>query len=463
VPRDATNKPVETKLSVRRDDTVMGEDAATLTAGKTAHLTVALPVKEGWPEEGDYRCEWVAQTAGEGRPIARVSGLVHVRPPLAVTLRKYFVEGKLLVEADPSGLGGSAAALETILRTADGREFAHQQQKVAAGPGGWEGVALPTFEFDVAPLPPGTHAVEVSAADAAGGRLALTTVPLVKPEPPAWLHSQAGISDEVLPPWTPIEVERSSRGAGGASLVTRHSSLVTLKVSGRAYRFDGLPFPRRITTRDASILARPIALRVRADGQEVKLTGMLDVVKETPAQVVLAGTASGGGLRVDSTVTLDFDGNARVDLRLSATHPVRLERLVLEAPLKREHARYLYHFPGSWGSSRNAGVLPEEGWTSAFVPYVWLGDEDRGFALYTESDEGWQPADPNRAVEVRAGQRVVTLRMNLIGRPVELPPPSLTEGREEEGRGGKGTEGSGMPVSLTAPRSVGKPTIRDGR
>jgi len=393
--------PLEAKLSVRRGEALIGESVETLPAGRPATLAVALPLQEGRPEAGAYRCDMVAQIPGTTRPVARLTGLVQVRPPLQVALRPYFIAGKLLVEADTAGLEGAAAALEAVLRDSDNRERARQQQRGIAGPS--------TFEFHIASLPPGNHAVEVTATDADGNRLAAVTVPLVKPETPAWLHSQAGFSDQVLPPWTPITVEREEG-----------NSRLTLRTSGRAYRFAGLPFPVRITTRGASILARPLALRAWVDGREVQWRGRLRVEKEAPAQVVLSGSAQGRGLRLDSTLTLDFDGNARVDVRLSADRPVRLEKLVLEAPLKRAHARYLYHFPGSWGSSQNARALPEAGWASAFVPYLWLGDEDRGFALYTESDEHWQPADPNRAVEVAPGPGGVTLRMNLIGRPVEM-------------------------------------------
>lgn len=444
---------LEATLSVRRGEALIGESAEALLAGKPATLAVALPLREGRPEEGDYRCEVATWIRGETRPVARLAGLVHVRPPLQVTLRPYFIAGKLLVEADAAGLEGTAAALEATLRDSDRRELARQRQQAGTGPS--------TFEFHIASCPAGPYAVEVAAADAAGTRLAAVTVPLVKPETPAWLHSQAGFSDQVLPPWTPIKVERKGKeGEGRGKLPSRVSPGLILKTSGRAYRFEGLPFPAQITTRGAAILARPLALRAWVEGREVEWQGELQVEKETPAQVVLSGRARGGGLWLDSTLTLDFDGNARVDVRLSVDRPVRLEKLVLEAPLKRAHARYLYHFPGSWGSSRNARALPEEGWASAFVPYVWLGDEDRGFALYTESDQYWRPADPNRAVEVAAGPQGVTLRMNLIGRPVEVR--GKGEGRIEnrewrgenrEGEGEKGEMGAGPIPPGTSPLS----------
>ncbi|MBM4087247.1 MAG: hypothetical protein FJ272_20845, partial [Planctomycetes bacterium] len=81
---------------------------------------------------------------------------------------------------------------------------------------------------------------------------------------------------------------------------------------------------------------------------------------------------------------------------------------------KPEHAEYLYHFPGKWGTVRNACALPAEGFKNAFKPYVWLGDNDRGFAWFCESAQNWLPEDRDDAITVeRVGNRVA-LRLRLI-------------------------------------------------
>ena len=70
----------------------------------------------------------------------------------------------------------------------------------------------------------------------------------------------------------------------------------------------------------------------------------------------------------------------------------------------------------------NSGALPAEGWHHAFKPFVWLGDEERGFSWFCESEENWSPADPERALTIdREGERVV-LRLHLVeGAPIEKP------------------------------------------
>ena len=100
-----------------------------------------------------------------------------------------------------------------------------------------------------------------------------------------------------------------------------------------------------------------------------------------------------------------------------------VEELLLEMPIRPEHARYLYHFPGQWGSVANSGFLPADGWTHAFKPFVWLGDEDRGLAWFCESDENWSPADPNRALTIARSEDRVVFCCHLIERPTVLTGP----------------------------------------
>ena len=114
----------------------------------------------------------------------------------------------------------------------------------------------------------------------------------------------------------------------------------------------------------------------------------------------------------------------RVDLDVAPQGDnVTVEELLLEMPVRPEHARYLYHFPGQWGSVANSGFLPAGGWTHAFKPFVWLGDEDRGLAWFCESDENWSPADPQQALTISRREDRVVLCCHLIERPTVLAGP----------------------------------------
>jgi hypothetical protein len=399
-PGSAGNAAIEATLAVSAGAALVGTRSAAV-AGPT-ELTVPLPEKDGLRQGGDYRCEVAVQAKGDELPVAREAGLVHVQPPLAVTLRKYLLAGKLAIDVEAADLKAAATqpAVEVTLTDAAGREVLRGRQAAAAG-------GKASLEFEVGALAAGQYAVKAVALGAEGKVLLTGAAAFAKPETPAWLHSQAGISDQVLPPWTPLEVDGSRRKP-------------IIRSWGRDYAFAGLPFPESIRTRDAAILGAPMRLRLRADGRPVTLEGTLGVGKQTPAQVVLRGTASGGALTVASTVTVDYDGNVRVDLRVKALRSTRLEELAVETPIRKSHAKYRYHFPGGWGTASNASSLAPQGWGSKFVPYVWLGDEDRGLAVYTESDQHWRPADAARAVEVVPDGEAMVVRFNVVGQPLEL-------------------------------------------
>jgi hypothetical protein len=104
-------------------------------------------------------------------------------------------------------------------------------------------------------------------------RSALGADPLKGSAGPEWLGSRAGLSDEVLPPWTPVEA------SGGQ-----------VAVWGRTYTFRGLPFPEAVITRDTEILASPIRLIAIADGEDLRWTGASCRTVETKPNVVELAT-----------------------------------------------------------------------------------------------------------------------------------------------------------------------------
>ena len=104
------------------------------------------------------------------------------------------------------------------------------------------------------------------------------------------------------------------------------------------------------------------------------------------------------------------------------TPPNPLTGLVLEIPLAAKYARLLWHnrYPGSRWDEQKPGLLPEDGFTGAFLPALWLGDEDSGLQWFAESDAGWHLSQPDRAVEiVRDGDRVI-LRVQMIDAPTDV-------------------------------------------
>jgi len=397
----------------------------------------SLMARTATDEPGDYRLT-MRLTGAEGVVLARLDRSVTVPEPIVLTLRPYFVEGTLAAEVDLAGLGrppGEVRGRVEVMRPGDTEPAVGTMARFPES--GKAGLTL-----KIAALPPGRYEVRAIALDEQGEELAMTTQTLEKPEKPPWLGSPAGVTEEVLPPWTPLEVElRGTKGNSEELRGEKGAKAIVVKPWGREYEFAGA-FPDRIETAGRDVLAGPIRVVARVDGKEVVWTGSQVTGEEKrPGKVRLSASAESDHLQLKGQSLTEYDGMVRVDWELVSKGQVTLEELTFEIPFKAEHAKYLYHFPGRWGSAYNAGALPEEGFTAGFRPFLWLGDEDRGLAWFSESDRNWFNADENKVTEiVRDGDRVI-LRLHLVTQPVTLVPEA------EQPTGFPVSQFPGFPVS----------------
>jgi hypothetical protein len=205
-----------------------------------------------------------------------------------------------------------------------------------------------------------------------------------------------------------------------------------VSVWGRTYEFAGIPLPSAVTTAGAQVLAAPIRFVATADGATQEWRDeKASITERKPTGATVRTEATSEKLRLTGAARTEYDGVIRADFAVEPLGQTTLDSLVLEIPFKAEHAKYLYHFPGRWGSAYNAGALPKEGFESAFRPYVWLGDDDRGLAWFSESDERFTPSQAKDVVSIRREGDQVILRVKIIGEPVKLTEPlKLTFGME---------------------------------
>jgi len=96
--------------------------------------------------------------------------------------------------------------------------------------------------------------------------------------------------------------------------------------------------------------------------------------------------------------------------------------LTLEIPVKAENAIYRHRVGPTWIPT-SGNVPPGEGVVdkTKWVPFVWLGDNDRGLFWFAENDAAWANGQAENAIEiVRQGQEIV-LRLNLLNKGDKLP------------------------------------------
>ncbi len=225
-----------------------------------------------------------------------------------------------------------------------------------------------------------------------------------------WVGNTLGLEDRVLPPWTPLE--------------TRDGAV---SCWGREYLFEGMPLPRQILSAGEALLSGPPALVATGPGGHAAWRPVAGETVSSPAGTRVTTTGSvhataGPPVRLQYTTTVEYDGLVMVELSIPDSRSVPLEGLRIELPVKPERAIYRHRWAPSWeGVSGNlpaeSGVVDQSG----FIPYYWLGDNDRGLFWFCESDEMWPNAAAENAIEVERSAEAVVLRLNLLAPGQKLP------------------------------------------
>jgi len=184
-----------------------------------------------------------------------------------------------------------------------------------------------------------------------------------------WLDSTLALDDDVIPPFTPLEVEGPS-----------------VRCIGRSVTFGESGLPTSITSGGREILAGPISLRPElTDATTVRLSGSTERTKVTPGTVDQVTKGDEGPLEFTTTARMEFDGCVSFTTVLKARADVDLRDVKLGVPIRRDVATYMM------GLARRGGIRPHEwSWkwdTRRADNMVWLGDVDAGLQVKLACNE----------------------------------------------------------------------------
>lgn len=260
-------------------------------------------------------------------------------------------------------------------------------------------------KFDISKFIPGEYEIHAVLLSRGGKTLGSADAKFKVWKFP-WMGSKAGTTEEVLAPWTPMEVEGEK-----------------IKCWGRTYEFFSSFLPVNIELLGSSILSGPIKLSASVNKKLVSLSECKpSIITRSGSKVVLKTSAQYDKLEVSSEVLIEYDGMVRIDLTLNPKGNVTIDALTLQIPLKKEFAT-LYHWPGLWGGGKFSGALPEEGLQLPFKCSLWLGNEDCGLNWFAESDEKWSNKDVNAVIKVESDSRGATMNIQFIDQPLEINSP----------------------------------------
>jgi len=225
-----------------------------------------------------------------------------------------------------------------------------------------------------------------------------------------WEHNRLGKSDVVIPPFEPIRVQ----GQKISTILRTH----TLNNLGLFDQIESLNKP---------LLKAPIRLEVNG----VAVAGKkLRFVEKRPTRVVTESRWATGTARSE----WDYDGMLKWTLDIQPSKEA-VESMTLIIPLDGKlmplmhtctdgiRFNYAGFTPSGQGRVWDGTKAARNSLIGSYVPYIWVGAEERGLAVFGENDKGWgrNPKVPCQEL-VRNGD-TLELRLNLIATPTKVEQP----------------------------------------
>jgi hypothetical protein len=175
-----------------------------------------------------------------------------------------------------------------------------------------------------------------------------------------WLDSTLGLDDEVVAPYTPLEVQGR-----------------TVACLGRHVTFGSTGLPESIRSGQREILAKPMALVVETQPGLIAWSGgTVCVDKTAPGAAAIQSQSTGKSFEMTCRAKMEFDGCLNYRLTLKARETADVRDIRLEIPYRRDVATYMMGF------CRRGGYRPSQ-WKWVWdlgqaTNMVWLGDFNAG-------------------------------------------------------------------------------------
>jgi hypothetical protein len=230
-----------------------------------------------------------------------------------------------------------------------------------------------------------------------------------------WENNNLGKSDVVIPPFTPLEVSGNK-----------------VKSILRTHYLGDLGLWQQVESLGTGILAEPISLNVTSGGKRLPWKhNPVKIIESKPHRVKTEATSSNALMEVIASGEFDYDGLMKITLQITPTSAQIIDHLWLEIPVREEIAT-LFHAVGEHIRANPAGYIPSGKdivWQSRslhqpnidnFIPYIWVGGEERGICWVADWDKDWVHSQERSAVELVRRDGEIIIRVNFINRPIEL-------------------------------------------
>jgi len=276
-------------------------------------------------------------------------------------------------------------------------------------------------------LPEDEYAVQFGGEDADGKKYRSEATFAVKKF--SWQNNSLGKDRMLVPPFTPIKVERWSGEGEEKCGGERISFLQT------GYQCGGILWDK-VFYKQENLLAGPIELKM--NGESFRVTGER-YLEKADDRVVREVTGELGAMKVTVNQDYDQDGFCCLSFGFNSQEEVEVKSLQLSIPLRNEIAKYFnvlnragnrragpaYDFTLREGEGEvwNSGPWTEGGrrkkFPAAIQPYIWFGGAMKGFCWTMDSVRNLSLDNDIPAERIYRRDDAATLVCDLVNVPVK--------------------------------------------
>ena len=260
-------------------------------------------------------------------------------------------------------------------------------------------------ELDTSALTVGRHDLEIRILDD-GGKVVFSKteqLDIRNVENKELFINDIGITDQVLPPWTPMEV-------------IQRDGKTEVSVWNRRYIFGDEPLSCEFYS-GAALSAKPSDYFLAIDGiADIRLVpNQLQLIKSTPAQVVLLQSAENADVELSAVHTIEYDGFDRIKVKLTAKRDLVVDKFHFVYPLNHKYIKATIR-------ELNQAMAIRGEQSFGFIPVLFMGDEERGLSYLADSPQNWYPVGNPNALKISplSEFNVVIFEMNLIDENVSM-------------------------------------------
>ncbi|MCD6516375.1 MAG: DUF5107 domain-containing protein [Candidatus Aminicenantes bacterium] len=205
-----------------------------------------------------------------------------------------------------------------------------------------------------------------------------------------WLNSRIALDDDIVSPYTPLEVKGR-----------------TISCLGRSLSLDKQGFPESIKSYFApemtyinkdefrEILSSPVKFVIRRENKEPLewSKSRVKFVKQERGVVEWVASSKSGPLHRDIKGQMEFDGFVGYEVRITADKEIKLNDICLEIPVTKDVAEYMM------GMGKKGGLCPDDfQWTwdrKKNQDSLWIGDVNAGVQCAFKDENYSRPLNTN--------------------------------------------------------------------